>query len=1448
MQYCYHKTFGIGRILNINLNTTMFDVFFKRFGKKTIMKSFLELIPCEIVSFLLEEKYLSLFTNDKISYYKRKFPEAYSYANKEFIINFSKEKTVKIKENLLEYDLENTNDEDLYNAYLFLKGLFSNFDIMEQNNNSLLYLLQADDNNVLGSLSPNLLKVLIYFLKSEDYYFLICLMKKIAIYRKTFEEFLKAFVFSRAARALFTLPFVTSLRFLDALGVETMYHKYSKLAAYFEENDRVSDNLSYQAMQYSFYNFDYQMALEIFFDHKAGNNAFELAKNIIDEKLVDTNYYPSIMKNATIFDEEHNRLLMTLFELLTEEEKKGLISSKSYHGPIPDSYLMLSDKAAIVDKAVLGNLTALALIVENKDLFTNEEILKVINANLYDAFRNDAQPSKLLGLSTILRGLPNAYYLNEFLNNLARYRYSVELKDVYGELLQKDPESYLIKPINEEALFTYFEIRLAGICYSEKEYIINYELGLKNGILALGITFDESGNMTCNTNYMPNGFKEYLINYIQGSFSNKLASLKTTLQEEMVHKAKLLKQQKFDEFITVFKEETNELILRDDCKMRLELAFKEDDYDDSYYLKMRVGNNKLYNISNLKNFLEAFKTKEKIKYGKMLTLKHDVINFKAPYDEVINYLMPMAANFMITAGYGVAINPSLLNRLFELLKGEKIIYNDKEYLLTNTLYKVVPYIDENFMLGLKVNEPLRLIEIADNLYIFDDGDYSIKKVSGDKREIALIKFFAKAKGCSIKENLMRFKLEVLTKGEDLIEIADKIKDSLKISKLKIEAFFDYQNGQILKKERLYRDDIPIDLAKLASVEEKEYRLYNEYMESLGFQNNILNKDDALSFLAMDFTQLRAFCDVYLSEAIKAMQIKRFAPPTLIIKNDSGLMECFLEPTTYSDEELKAIYQSLMKKQKYVLLKNNTILDLNSEKATDWCELLSDIKLDVNNFKMRKALPIYEAICAYAHLNNILADDYLKMMIDELVNFKKLPYDLPAINATLRPYQKEAFNWLSILTKYHMGGILADDMGLGKTLEMISLISSDSFSKASLIVCPKSLIFNWVNEFSVFAPNIKVKKIYGTTLERLETINNIKKDEKVIYLTSYDSLRNDIDKYEDVHFRFVILDEAQYIKNVYAGKSQAVKRLVGEVRFALTGTPIENNIIDLWSIFEFIMPGFFTNLNEFKHEYENNADYPRIVSRKIAPFVLRRTKDKVLNDLPEKYTTIQEALMTDNQRKIYEAILHEAQEALAKGSKSFEMLPYLMRLRQVCVDPRLINQNYPNESGKMLLLENIIMDKLNEGHKLLIFSQFVQGLNLIIDYLKENNIAYYLITGDTNAIDRISFANKFNASNEVKIFLVSLKAGGTGLNLVGADTVIHLDPWWNQAAMDQATDRAYRIGQTKNVEVIKLICQNSIEERVIELQNKKKDLFDRVISSNDEAIINAKLEDIAFILK
>ena len=464
--------------------------------------------------------------------------------------------------------------------------------------------------------------------------------------------------------------------------------------------------------------------------------------------------------------------------------------------------------------------------------------------------------------------------------------------------------------------------------------------------------------------------------------------------------------------------------------------------------------------------------------------------------------------------------------------------------------------------------------------------------------------------------------------------------------------------------------------------------------------------------------------------------------------------------------------------------------------------------------------------------------------------------------TLRYYQKTGFKWLKTLDRYKFGGILADDMGLGKTIQMLSIIldyvqnTNKEERKTSIVISPSSLALNWQNEANKFAGELQTVVINGTLSERKKKISELEKYDLVI--TSYDLLKRDIELYKekDYKFRYIIADEAQYLKNSNTQNAKSIKKINAETRYALTGTPIENSLSELWSIFDYIMPGYLFSYKKFKTLYEtpivkdNDVNAMNKLKMLIEPFILRRTKSEVLTELPEKTVTVLNNEMEEEQKNLYLSYLAQAREEVAEEislngieRSHIKILSVLTRLRQICCHPSLFIKDYTSGSSKLNQCVEIVEDAVKSNHKILLFSGYTSMFPIIENELQKLNIRYFKLTGATKVDERIDLVDEFNENPNIKVFLISLKAGGTGLNLTGADMVIHYDPWWNLSTENQATDRAYRIGQKNNVQVYKLITKNSIEEKIYELQQKKAELIDNMLSTKTSFINKLSKEDI-----
>lgn len=630
---------------------------------------------------------------------------------------------------------------------------------------------------------------------------------------------------------------------------------------------------------------------------------------------------------------------------------------------------------------------------------------------------------------------------------------------------------------------------------------------------------------------------------------------------------------------------------------------------------------------------------------------------------------------------------------------------------------------------------------------------------------------------------------------------------------------------------------------------------------------IISHDDQAAFLFLEqgLPHFYELAEVFISSNMKRIRILS-APRTAVgVSVSNGLLEIDIHSDSLPYEELAGILNSYRRRQKYYKLKSGEFLKLENNSLSVLSELADGLRLSEQAIRGgRISVPLYRASYIDAvltsHNSDIQShrDRYFKSLIRDMKSVADSDYEVPdAMKPILRDYQKTGYRWLCTIAQLGFGGILADDMGLGKTLQIITLLEHarlEAISKTvdltdtashtacpppvSLIVCPSSLVYNWDSEIEHFAPNLKTLLITGTAQERQELLTHYADYD--VLITSYDMLKRDIASYDNLHFHYQIIDEAQYIKNHRTQAARSVCSIHSVTRFALTGTPIENRLSELWSIFEYLMPGFLYPYAYFRSELEQpiveNKDQIAAtrLQQLVRPFIMRRLKTDVLKELPDKLEHAVYAQMTDEQNKLYTANTLKLQKDLEQQSDSMfktskiQILAELTKLRQLCCDPSLIYQNYHGGSAKLDTCIQLIENAMAGGHKILLFSQFTSMLDVIERRLKAERILYYRLDGSTKSEQRTRLVNAFN-ENKIPVFLISLKAGGTGLNLTGADIVIHYDPWWNAAAQNQATDRAHRIGQTHTVTVYKLIARHTIEEKILELQENKKALSDQILS-------------------
>ena len=635
----------------------------------------------------------------------------------------------------------------------------------------------------------------------------------------------------------------------------------------------------------------------------------------------------------------------------------------------------------------------------------------------------------------------------------------------------------------------------------------------------------------------------------------------------------------------------------------------------------------------------------------------------------------------------------------------------------------------------------------------------------------------------------------------------------------------------------------------------------------------MEEDALFRFLKSGISVLEQYGEVQGSEAFGRLKLRSVPVLSIGVSVSTGLMDIAVTSKGISEEELLDILTSYRAKKQYHRLRSGDFIDLgNNESLKEAEQLFEELSLSPEE-AIRKGvkLPVYRAL----YLDKLLEehdglvserDRTFRTLARNFRSIRDAEYEVPASLAdVLRPYQAYGFKWLKTLESAGFGGILADEMGLGKTLQMIAVILYDRENgvdaentggkkKPSLIVCPASLVYNWQEEIRRFAPSLNCCALAGTPASRKKALEESGAD---VFITSYDLLKRDIAVLSDKTFHICVLDEAQYIKNSKAAAAKTVKALKCRHRFALTGTPIENRLSELWSIFDFLMPGFLYSYTDFARNFETpiakdkNRDITERLKKLTAPFILRRKKEDVLKDLPAKLEEVRYAKLEGTQQKLYDAqvvrIKNLLEEKDETGEGKMRILAELTRIRQICCDPSLLFEDYSEESAKRQVLIETVRSAIDGGHRVLIFSQFTSMLSLLEKDLEAEGVEYYKIIGATPKDKRLAMVNAFNEGS-VPVFLISLKAGGTGLNLTGADVVIHYDPWWNLAAQNQATDRAHRIGQTRQVTVYKLILKDTIEERIMDLQNAKHDLAEAILEGEASSLMSMSNEELMALLQ
>jgi SNF2 family DNA or RNA helicase len=934
----------------------------------------------------------------------------------------------------------------------------------------------------------------------------------------------------------------------------------------------------------------------------------------------------------------------------------------------------------------------------------------------------------------------------------------------------------------------------------------------------------------------------------------------------------------------VFKNKNNilSMLLGDEKhkdEVKIEVYINKNQWSNNLTAEFKIGLNSmgstsLYILKDINHFLVAYHNNVPINYSKYFTFDRSNQRLNTKDKRLIGFI-EMLKTMEGTQRY--------VNRSEERYLDGKYI-NIPKYLVREffeTIAKHRVYLNEGFFYRPVDTEILYEPPILDfDLKIIKDS-YVLKSTGGmpvalgSKNDVFLygsniylpehefcfkispyLQVFNEARVVTMtaleEESILRKLIPDLNFLSPSVTLSKSIREKVIIDKCQCNFYFDQEGKDITLTLKVrygtYEFNIFEDCVERVIYRDSKKEAYViGVLKALGFQEiknkfSLLKGEDYIfKFFKSDIEKLQEMGEVYYSQNFKG--IKSLGTKGISGDIKSGKYNYFEMDFKIGDihpQETTSILRAFRNNLKYYKLKSGEYLDLEELELNKFLKLLDVMATadsDNNHIEISKSKGAF--LDSYLEENNlryIKGKKELKEVRDKLKNIDKLNFKEPIdLKGNLRQYQKIGYNWFKTLDYLGFGGILGDEMGLGKTLQAITFILSNKGSK-TLIVAPTSLIYNWISEFQKFAPGVLVAAVNGPKEEREEIIKNLGNYDVII--TTYNLLKRDLESYKDIEFNYCILDEAQNIKNPNSQNAIAIKEIKAKTRFALTGTPIENSLMELWSIFDFVMPGYLYDEKRFSVRYHKKLrECPEILedlNRLIKPFILRRRKKDVLKELPDKIEKTLMVTLEEEQKKVYKTYANHAMELIENKVKNdefknskIEILSYITKLRQLCLDPTVLMNDYSGGSTKIEALVELLHKSIEEGHRVLLFSQFTSVLKNIQKRLTVEGIFYSYLDGSVPSEKRMDMVKAFN-NGENSVFLISLKAGGTGLNLTSADVVIHFDPWWNPAVEEQATDRAHRIGQKNVVEVIKIIAKGTIEEKILKLQEDKKKLISELM--------------------
>ena len=923
-------------------------------------------------------------------------------------------------------------------------------------------------------------------------------------------------------------------------------------------------------------------------------------------------------------------------------------------------------------------------------------------------------------------------------------------------------------------------------------------------------------------------------------------------------------------------------------------------------VEFKIGTDQKYVLKNISAFLRAIERNEKVKYGKKLDFYHNPEAFTEQALKLVDFLKQQEldkrrqtqyhAYYVYTGSYErtMELDEVGIERFFTAM-GNTPFAAELGYAQERMCH--IEEKERKPRLTIRVGatgiflllEDLQVIR-GNRYYYFYEEDCIYRSPAALKEKTGeFFDYLERRVGgeCYIAaEELPMFCRDLLPLLRETFEVEEEgFDESLYVPKKpEFELYLDKQDNQRIgaKLVSVYGDKKynVLEKPKVGEVRDlaEEVRvqsLVEPYFNDYGMGNTVFvifqDEDLLYQLLTNGLARLSEYMTIYTSEDFRGLKVVSSPAVTVGVALKSDLLELQIHSEEMSAEELAYLLTKYDRKKKYIRLKNGDFLDICDDGLGVLAEVSEDLHLTETSLKKSHInIPKYRAMYLDAALKNnqqltIEKNRDFKGMVRNMKTIEDSDYEVPeSLKSVMRSYQKTGFLWLKTLRENGFGGILADDMGLGKTLQVISLLLAEQESYAagererrrSLIVCPASLVYNWKKEIERFAPELKTTIIAGPADERGRIIKETRDGD--ILITSYDLLKRDVEYYQEMIFAIQVIDEAQYIKNPGTQAAKGVKKITAAFKLALTGTPIENRLSELWSIFDYLMPGFLYTYQRFREEIElpivANGDENKMerLQRMIRPFVLRRLKSEVLHDLPEKLEENVYARLEGEQQALYDAHVQQLKQMLDKKSEQeirtekLQILSELTKLRQICCDPALLFEGYRGESAKAEMCMELLINAVNSGHKVLLFSQFTSMLDRLAERLTKEGIRYYMLTGSVSKEKRMQMVESFN-EDDVPVFCISLKAGGTGLNLTAADIVIHYDPWWNVAVQNQATDRAHRIGQKHVVTVYRLVSEGTIEEKIMAIQERKRKLAEQILEGEGMDSVNFTREELLELL-